>query len=222
MDWEYALYQMACLAAFAPGKVYRTTRYHRQTKKQWSRDDPAFLVIFVLALFSACVLIGLVYSGWSLGIALRLALSVVLLWLGVGSVLLSTFMFLFANRFLIDPTAMYSLDSWADPECARVEWLYAFDVHCNALFGGVFLPLVVVQGALYAFLIRNRLSSCMLHVWGLTYYWYITWLGYDILPFLRRTQVFLLPIPLLGMVALVATAFGQINLTEWTWNWFLP
>jgi hypothetical protein len=218
MDWEYALYQMACLAALAPSRVYRTTRYHRQTKKQWSRDDPAFLVSFTLLFLGVGLIIGFVYSGWSLWTSLRFSGSVVFGCLGAASVALCTFTFLIANRFLIDPMATYNLDSWTESEHMRVEWLYAFDVHCNALFGGVFLPLVIAQSGLHTLLVRSRLSSCLLHLYSVVYYWYIVWLGYDILPFLRHSQVFLAPIPILSALLLAVTVMGEVNLTAWTWE----
>ena len=50
MDVEYTLWQMANLLT-SPKAVYRQTSYRKQTKNQWARDDPAFIVI--LSLFSA-------------------------------------------------------------------------------------------------------------------------------------------------------------------------
>ncbi|KAK3744872.1 hypothetical protein QZH41_003652 [Actinostola sp. cb2023] len=44
MDFEFALWQMLYLCV-APQKVYRNFHYHKQTKDQWARDDPAFLVL---------------------------------------------------------------------------------------------------------------------------------------------------------------------------------
>lgn len=41
MDMDYTLWQMLYLC-IAPSRVYRTTKYHKQTKNQWARDG-AFL-----------------------------------------------------------------------------------------------------------------------------------------------------------------------------------
>lgn len=37
MDIDYTLWQMLNLC-IAPSRVYRTTKYHKQTKNQWARD----------------------------------------------------------------------------------------------------------------------------------------------------------------------------------------
>lgn len=37
MDIDYTFWQMLYLC-FSPSRVYRTTKYHRQTKNQWARD----------------------------------------------------------------------------------------------------------------------------------------------------------------------------------------
>lgn len=44
MDFEFALWQMLYLFT-SPQKVYRNFHYRKQTKDQWARDDPAFLVL---------------------------------------------------------------------------------------------------------------------------------------------------------------------------------
>jgi len=61
MDLEYTLWQMGNLC-FRPKKVYRTTAYHRQTKLQWARDDPAFVAILsglvAVASLAYCIAFG--------------------------------------------------------------------------------------------------------------------------------------------------------------------
>lgn len=44
MDFEFALWQMLYLFT-SPQRVYRNFHYRKQTKDQWARDDPAFLVL---------------------------------------------------------------------------------------------------------------------------------------------------------------------------------
>ncbi|EER15383.1 conserved hypothetical protein [Perkinsus marinus ATCC 50983] len=48
MDLEYTFSQMVYLC-ISPRKVCQLTIYRHQTKGRWSRDDPAFVVIQVLA-----------------------------------------------------------------------------------------------------------------------------------------------------------------------------
>lgn len=44
MDFEFAIWQMLYLFT-SPQRVYRNFHYRKQTKDQWARDDPAFLVL---------------------------------------------------------------------------------------------------------------------------------------------------------------------------------
>ncbi|KAF5926186.1 hypothetical protein HPG69_011312, partial [Diceros bicornis minor] len=44
MDFEFAAWQMLYLFT-SPQRVYRNFHYRKQTKDQWARDDPAFLVL---------------------------------------------------------------------------------------------------------------------------------------------------------------------------------
>lgn len=46
MDWELALWE-ALYLCISPKRVYRNIYYHKQTKNQWSRDDPAFVILLV-------------------------------------------------------------------------------------------------------------------------------------------------------------------------------
>merc|ERR1712151_172932 len=78
-----------------------------------------------------------------------------------------------------------------------VEWAYAFDVHLNA-----FIPLLMIlhgiQLIFVAIMNQNSYFSSMINntFWfiALSYYFYITFLGYTALPFLKKTTVFLMPI----------------------------
>ena len=96
-----------------------------------------------------------------------------------------------------------------------VEWLYAFDVHCNAFFP-LFLVLYVLQASrgaawlairvccpmtpaptlqfilsplLLQHSVVTNLLSIALYVVAFTYYHYLTFLGFAALPFLENTQV---------------------------------
>ena len=44
MDFDFAIWQMLYLFT-SPQRVYRNFHYRKQTKDQWARDDPAFLVL---------------------------------------------------------------------------------------------------------------------------------------------------------------------------------
>merc|ERR1719359_2337085 len=81
----------------------------------------------------------------------------------------------------------------------RMEWMYAFDIHCNSFFP-LFLVLYVIHYFLLPFIIQPTFTAAvvgnMLYAVALCYYSYITSLGYSTLPFLERTEVFMYPIGL--------------------------
>ena len=128
MDFEFASWQMVYLFV-APKKVFRNVQYRKQTKNQFARDDPAFLV-----LLGICFII----SATGLSLVLRLpfvSFIKFLFWVvfvdcfGVGLLVASAF-WLLSNRYLR-----------RTPQSEDVEWGYAFDVHLNAFFP----PLVLIH-----------------------------------------------------------------------------
>eukprot|EP00066_Takifugu_rubripes_P015046 XP_011604312.1 PREDICTED: protein unc-50 homolog [Takifugu rubripes] len=100
-----------------------------------------------------------------------------------------------------------------------VEWGYAFDVHLNA-----FYPLLVILHFLQLLFINHIVvinSDWFLGyfvgntLWlvAIGYYLYITFLGYNALPFLTNTVVLLYPFALLGLVYILSVSLGW-NFTQ--------
>ncbi|MBA0862021.1 hypothetical protein Goshw_003561 [Gossypium schwendimanii] len=75
--------------------------------------------------------------------------------------------------------------------------LYAFDVHCNSFFP-MFVMLYVIHYFVSPLLVAHgfipELLSNLLFMVAASYYHYLNFLGYDVLPFLERTTFFLYPI----------------------------
>ncbi|GAB5586138.1 hypothetical protein Unana1_01038 [Umbelopsis nana] len=197
MDFEFALWQMAYLL-IAPRRVYRNIYYHKQTKNQWARDDPAFLVLMSILLCASAVAWGLVYGHGFLGICKMMLYMVFVDFILVGSFIASA-CWLLSNRFL-RVTASHSIEQ-------RVEWAYAFDVHCNAFFP-VFLVLYVVQFFFIPILVRSSWISLLIGntMYFLSFAWYAygTFLGYNALPFLVHSELFLYPIGIFFILWIVS------------------
>uniref|UniRef100_G3PPP5 Unc-50 inner nuclear membrane RNA binding protein n=1 Tax=Gasterosteus aculeatus aculeatus TaxID=481459 RepID=G3PPP5_GASAC len=173
MDFDFAVWQMLYLFT-SPQRVYRNFHYRKQTKDQWARDDPAFLVLLGIWLCVSTVGFGLVLD---MGVLETLKL---LLWvvfvdcIGVG-LLISTLMWVISNKYLLkQPSRNFD-----------VEWGYAFDVHLNA-----FYPLLVILHFLQLFFINHIVVinsdwfvGCFVGntLWliAIGYYLYITFLGYN-------------------------------------------
>lgn len=97
-----------------------------------------------------------------------------------------------------------------------VEWMYAFDVQCNSYFP-LFLMLHVLQFILCPLLLRNSflasVCSCAMYVIALSQYCYLTFLGYNALPFLDKTVVFLYPVAFI-FLCLPFLIFAKFNPTK--------
>ncbi|XP_061419879.1 LOW QUALITY PROTEIN: protein unc-50 homolog [Lethenteron reissneri] len=212
MDFEFATWQMLYLFT-APQKVYRNFHYRKQTKDQWARDDPAFLVLLSVWLCVSTLGFGFVLSMSFLN-TLKLLLWVVFIdCIGVG-LLISTLMWLISNRYLMGRGVRES----------DVEWGYAFDVHLNAFFPLLvilhfiqlfFINRVIIQDWFIGYFVGNTLWLV-----AIGYYIYITFLGYNVLPFLKNTVLLLYPMAPLALLYVLSLALGW-NFTQglcWFYN----
>jgi len=189
MDFEFAAWQMIYLFT-SPKKVYRNFQYRKQTKNQFARDDPAFLVLMGF---------WLILSATGLSLVLRLPfMSFIkfLFWVVFVDCILvgafvATLFWVVTNRYMRRPEA---LDD--------VEWGFAFDVHLNAFFPPLFI-LHIFQLFFYNLFISSdmflaRFFGNSLWLIACAYYVYITFLGFSSLKFLHKTQYILYPMmPLL-------------------------
>lgn len=200
MDFEFAAWQMLYLFT-SPQRVYRNFHYRKQTKDQWARDDPAFLVLLSVWLCVSTVGFAFVLDMGFLKM-LKLLLWVVFIdCVGVG-LLISTLMWFISNKYLVK---RQSRDY-------DVEWGYAFDVHLNA-----FYPLLVILHFIQLFFINHVIltDTFIGYLVGNTfwliavgYYIYVTFLGYSALPFLKNTVILLYPFAPLILLYGLSLALG--------------
>nr|BCL66126.1 uncharacterized conserved protein [Volvox africanus] len=202
-DIEYTFWLMLQLC-LSPKTAYRHTSYHKQTKNQWARDDPAFVIVCCLLVAAAssayCVTFG--DSFLESTIIVLSAVLVDFLMLGIA---VATVCWLITNRLLRKPNLHHHQVE------QHVEWLYAFDVHCNSFFP-FFLLAYVLQFLLSPVLLwPSALSSALsngLYVVALGIYNYMNFLGYSALPFVDRTEVFLWPVGVMLLLLPFAVLTG--------------
>ncbi|QQP56950.1 Protein unc-50 -like protein [Caligus rogercresseyi] len=206
MDFEFAVWQMIYLL-LDPKRVYRNFKYRKLSKSQFARDDPAFLV-----LLSSWLLVSTGIYSWVLQIHFSGFIKFLLWVIGVDTLgmgcIVATGLWLFTNKYL--------LVRRREPEEA-VEWGYCLDIHLNALFP----VLVILHGVQLLFyhhfisgpgIVATLLGNTLWLV-ALTYYIFITFLGYGSLSGLKKTRIFLYP---LGMLILLyfLTLFTGVNLCQ--------
>lgn len=200
MDFEFAFWQMWFLFV-SPQKVYRNFQYRKQTKDQFARDDPAFLVLLGFWLIASSIGFAFVLRFSFLEFLKFFVWVICIDCIGVG-LLIASILWFVCNRYLRKPTC-------TDQD---VEWGYAFDVHLNAFF-----PLLIILHVFqlicfslihdpYGFFPRFVGNTLWLIAIG--YYIYITFLGYSALPILQGTQVLLYPLTALFLTYLLSLITG--------------
>ena len=206
LDWDFTFSQMVYLVV-DPGQVFRMSQYRSRMKHQWARDDPAFMLLLTFFILVSSIAYGVAFSATTAWDMLILTFYGSCSLLGSG-VILATICWTIANKQLLYVDALGGDN--------KVEWLYAFDIHCNAFFT-MFLSTHVLQYLLLPLLLGQSFLSCLaansLHAFGLICYVYITHLGYRSMSFLDRTQVFLYPIGVILLLWLLLVLF-RLNMTR--------
>ena len=126
MDIQSALDQMKTLLSTRPQAVYKTAYYRKQTKNHWARDDPAFCALQAVFLVIASIAYAVAFRIKVAGVISFVLASVLWNWLAMG-VLIATACREIANRHL-------TVHQSSSHVRQQVEWLYAFDIHCNSFF----------------------------------------------------------------------------------------
>lgn len=205
MDFQFAIWQMYYLF-ISPQRVFRDFVYRKQTKNQFARDDPAFLVLLSGFLLVSSILFGLVMK-LSFFLLVKFVIWVVFIdCIGVGLIIASVYWYV-SNRFLLK-----NPNSNVD-----VEWAYCFDVHLNAFFPLLtilhvfqlpFLMTVIDHDWYFSSIIGNTFWLA-----AISYYFYNLFLGFNVLPFLTNTKVLLYPFTVLIIIYIILTGLN-INLSR--------
>lgn len=215
MDFDYTFAQMVYVC-IAPNKVYQLTQFRKRTKGVWSRDDPCFIVLQGFFLAMAGWAYGICF-GESTGDQIRTFFNFFFVHFIVLGVLVASACTVIADKYLRKKGSVHGV-------IQPMEWLYSFDVHCNAFFPLFLLTYVVQYFALPLLYSPNTLVSVicanLLHTIAVSYYCYVVSLGYNTLPFIERAEVFMVPAVAFTIVAIILTVVTRTNLTvvfvEWT------
>jgi len=209
-----AIWEMTSLL-FAPKKVFRSIYYHKQTKNTWHRPDPSFT--YLLSFFM--LLTGIAWGIWGASSAagiVRLTIIYVFVHFLAMSLLVATAAFFFVGRLLGPGIAglpgrrrQQGLFVQAEDR-EQLEFGYCFDVAIRAFFP-VWVLLYVFQFILWPLIIMNNWVSLVLgntlYLAAFGYYFVISFLGYNALPFLHHTEFILSPL-LVCSVLWFASLFG--------------
>ncbi|ESL06549.1 hypothetical protein TRSC58_05775 [Trypanosoma rangeli SC58] len=210
MELDSALSQMYSLC-LKPSLVSKMSKARKMTKNHYHRDDPAFLVLQVLALVITVVAYGLALKGSPLQIIYNILYEVGVTYLLIG-VIMTTLTWVFANQFLMSSSGhLHEVSREAD-------WHYSFDIHCNGFFP-YFVWTRVIQFMLLPLLLQPSFLACLisncLYMVGYVLYAYIVFLGYLELPMLVQQQKLVYPVPVIVVFMLFITIFVRCNFSQW-------
>ncbi|OGE54305.1 hypothetical protein PENARI_c006G08459 [Penicillium arizonense] len=238
MDFEMAIWEMTSLLIapkkvfksiyYHKRECYFNRRPGTKTKNTWHRPDPSFTYLLSFFLLLTAFAWGLAYTP-SFGAIVRLTLLFVFVHFIGSSLLISTVGYFVIGKLFGPNGAAASLAGlrgsrgrrrgaaqglFMQPgEKDQLEFGYCFDVSNRAFFP-LYLHLYVVQFLLLPLLTRspsNFLATFLgnsLYLSALIYYTYITFLGYNALPFLHNTELLLLPILIFAIMWLVSLIAG--------------
>eukprot|EP00939_MAST-03C_sp_MAST-3C-sp1_P000213 g213.t1 len=201
MDLEYTLSQMIQIL-HAPRNVYKMASCRKQTKGQWARDDPAFVVILMILFFVTSIAFAIELGDGGF------ASYIVAILYGQMYLFIPGIVIAFAGRWvgntLLRDTSRNTYD--------KVEFLYALDIHFNACVP-LYLVLCVLQFLLLPFLLQKTflaaLAANAIYAFAAVVYWYITFLGYTSIAFLHHTEAYLYPMFVVLLYCTVATVLGS-------------
>jgi len=180
MDMEYALWMMVQLLTH-PKMAYRHVSYHKQTRDQWARDDPAFTVLCCFFQAVSALAWCIAFRSSLVGTLWTVARAVLVDFLAMA--LLVTLMGYYSCKYFL--TRPSQAGGFSPAVEQGVEFWYCFDVHLNAWVPCLILT-GVVEFALCPFLLRPglfpRLASLALWSTSMLYYGYLSFLGYSTLP----------------------------------------
>lgn len=126
MDVQSALDQMRSLLSGRPHTVYKTAYYRKQTKNHWARDDPAFVGLQGAFLLVASIAYSVAFRVPLTGALSFIVHSILWNWLVSGMIVASVLREIANRHLMVVQSSSHVKQS--------VEWLYAFDIHCNAFF----------------------------------------------------------------------------------------
>ncbi|GAB7357300.1 hypothetical protein MBLNU459_g8266t1 [Dothideomycetes sp. NU459] len=241
MDFEMAIWEMWSLI-IAPKKVFRSIYYHaletcahrtapkykqqltssQETRNTWHRPDPSFTYLLSFFLLLTALSWALAYAD-GFAKTLRITLVFVFGHFLAASLLVSTAAYFFVGKLLgpgirgfpgrsrrqglFGPSGTDALE--------QLEFGYCFDVSIRAFFP-VWVFLYVVQFLLMPVIARDYWLSLFvgnsLYLVAFGYYFVISFLGYNALPFLHHTELLLSPVAILAILWL-ASLFG-LNLPK--------
>ena len=177
---DYYLSYLNILYCFIPKELIEMSKMRKHLKNKYARDDPGFLLLIILYLFISSISYSLAFGYFSFFKIFNIFF-------------IQSFVFLITFGLIISFISKILIDKYFNSNIMQtVEFIYAFDIHCNGfvpmyffciIIPYIFLPLCSKDYYFLQVLITNGLL-CL----GILYYCYNMFMGYFSLPFVRKNK----------------------------------
>lgn len=213
---DYYLAYTNVIYCFKPKEINEIAKIRKHLKNKYARDDPGFLLLLIINLFISSISYSITFNHFN-------PFFIFNIFFIQSFVMLFTFglCFAFINKVIIDK--YFKSNDMSINKEQNVEYVYAFDIHCNAFvpmyfFCGIipFFILPITKG--YTSYIQVIISNCLQCV-GVMYYCYVTFMGYFSLPFVRKNKYVTLAVwPIL--VFYIIVTIMKVNVYSTILHWF--
>jgi hypothetical protein len=178
-----------------------------ETKNQWARDDPAFVAILLALLTVTTIAYALALGPLGVAATFELLAWNVLVDFLLEAVVIATAAWLLCNRYLRVRGGLHthSLEPVGSSGSTLLTFtaMPSFRSSCYSTLHNTSFGLCLLSDRFVATLTANTL-----YLLAHAYYWHVTFLGYNALPFLQKTIVFIYPTAVLVVLFFVSLGLG--------------
>ena len=210
---DYYLTYTNILYCFKPKEINETAKIRKHLKNKYARDDPGFLIILILNLFVSSLCYSLTFGHMNIFFILNIFFIQAFILLFTSGVFIALFCKIIIDKY-------FRNNEIGNGKEHKIEYVYAFDIHCNSFVPMYFFTSIVpfcilplVNGS--KGFIRILISNTLIFI-GISYYLYVTFMSYFSLPFVKKNKMITLIIWPIILLYLILT-LSRVNV----YNYFI-
>lgn len=177
---DYYLAYMNFIYCFSPINLAEMSKTRKHLKNKYARDDPGFLLIMIINLFISSVCFNISTGTFNIFKIFHIFF-------------VQTFVMLILFGLIIALILKIIMDSYFNASSSQnIEYTHAFDIHTNSFVSFYCFSYIIPYFLLPICSKDNRFFevfiSNVLFFYGMLYYFYVSYVEYFSLPFIRKNQ----------------------------------
>jgi len=177
---DYYLAYMNIIYCFSPLNLVEMSKTRKHLKNKYGRDDPGFLLIIIINLFIS-------------SICFNISLNKFNVFKIFHTFFKQTFVLLLLTGLIVALIAKIMFDTYLTTSSTQnIEYTHAFDIHTNSFVAFYFFSVIIPYFLLPITFKDNRFLEIFIgnvcFFYGLIYYFYVSYVEYFSLPFIRKKQ----------------------------------